>query len=602
MKIERIGAPMRRYRLGGFVVVCFLILIGALSEEAGAASDVLGLPLSLSFEKMAGVSSAPLKDSGRDIPFEPVKDGILQLESFSGSSWFRIRMEDLIRELEALSLYPDGEGVLMFATPHVTHVDCFIPQTPATYARYTFGKASGNVLQFLYTRYPVLWLPSLRNTFTDGYLYLNVRSDYPVSTRLYLLPPLPFIRFFFKSLIIQLGFVGIMFSFVVTYFLFYLMTGEKINRTFMLIQLGATLFVVSFNGHLHAYLKLPVTVANFATWTAFGLTSIIGVLFFLSELEDRPRTRRAYRWTLYVQLLLAPALVAAALTGRFLWVFAGVLLSLTLNLAGSLLLFVSMVMKRTAPRALILYSGANLAFFAGIGAMFAGVRYAPYFLPALSYPDFFYMSCLILSPLLLVSMLLSESRVRFDSYNLLKAQSSHYRELSQRDGLTGLYNRSYLEHALEDNVKRAERTGRSLSFLMLDIDHFKNFNDTWGHQEGDRALELVARVIRDSLREQDVAARYGGEEFSVILSGAGLPIANIVAERIRKSCKARSLSLGSEKTLTVSLGIALFHPGDTPASLIRRADEALYRAKKSGRNRAEVEIFAPGAPHRQNFI
>lgn len=587
---------MRRYRLLGFIVLCLFILTGALSEQAGADSDIFGLPLSLSFEKMAGAPSTPLKNPGKDILFESVEDDVLRLNSFNGSSWFRIRMEDLIRELKALSLYPDGEGVLMFATSHVTHVDCFIPKTPTTYARYTFGKASGNVLQFLYTRYPVLWLPSLKDSVTDGYVYLNVRSEYPVAAKLHLLAPLPFIRFFFKSLIVQLGFVGIMFSFVVTYLLFYLMTGEKLNRTLMLIQLGATLFIASFNGHLHAYLKLPVTAANFVTWTTFGLTSIIGTAYFLGELRDRPRTRRAYRWTLYIQLLLAPALVAAALCGRFLWVFVGVLLSLSLNVAGSLLLFVSMVLKKTAPRTLILYFGAHLAFFAGIGAMLAGVYYTPCLFPSLSYPDFFYMACLILSPLLLVSMLLSESRVRFDNYNLLKAQSSHYRELSQRDGLTGLYNRSYLELSLDENVKRAEKTGRALSFLMLDIDHFKNFNDTWGHQEGDRALELVARVVRDSLREQDVAARYGGEEFSVILSGAGLPIANIVAERIRKSCETRSLSLGAEKTLTVSLGIALFHPGDTPASLIRRADEALYRAKKLGRNRAEVETPAPGAP------
>lgn len=128
---------------------------------------------------------------------------------------------------------------------------------------------------------------------------------------------------------------------------------------------------------------------------------------------------------------------------------------------------------------------------------------------------------------------------------------------------------------------------------MLDIDHFKEFNDTWGHQEGDRALAFVARVIRDSLREQDVAARYGGEEFSIVLAGADLFIANIVAERIRRSCEARSFSLGGDRTLTVSLGVSLFRPGETPDCLIRRADEALYQAKNNGRNRAEAEAPRP---------
>ncbi len=289
-------------------------------------------------------------------------------------------------------------------------------------------------------------------------------------------------------------------------------------------------------------------------------------------------------------------MLAAALRGTFALAFAGLLLSFILNLAGCLLLFVSMLLKKVSPRTLLLYSGTHLAFFFGIGGMFANVYCAPYYLSHLSYPDLSYMVFLVISPLLLVWLLLSESRARFDGYNVLKAQSSHYRELSQRDGLTGLYNRSYLEHALEESVKQAEKSGRSLSFIMLDIDHFKRFNDTWGHQEGDRALTLVAKVIRDSLREQDVAARYGGEEFSVVLSGAGLPIAGIVAERIRKSCEDHSPSLGVDKTLTVSLGISLFHPGDTPESLVRRADEALYRAKGKGRNRVEVELPTPGAP------
>ena len=283
---------------------------------------------------------------------------------------------------------------------------------------------------------------------------------------------------------------------------------------------------------------------------------------------------------------------ALPIYGRFIWVYIGATCAFLLSLAGSVLLFVHMVRTRTSLRSLLLYAVSHITFFLGIGIMFLGTYYTPYYLDKLSYPDIPYMSLLIAAPFFSILRKLFESRARFDNYNRLQAQSAHYRELSQRDGLTGLYNRSYLEQILNDSVRHAERTGKSLSFIMLDIDHFKEFNDTWGHQEGDRALAFVARVIRDSLREQDVAARYGGEEFSIVLAGADLFIANIVAERIRRSCEARSFSLGGDRTLTVSLGVSLFRPGETPDCLIRRADEALYQAKNNGRNRAEAE-----APH-----
>lgn len=585
---------MRRYRLLTSFLVCLFLVAGIFSVEAEAGPEDSGFSLLQGAEEMVLAPSAPLRNPGKDILFEPVSGGVIKMGSFNNSRWFRISMKDLIQGLEKLPSYPEEEGILMFANPHVTHVDCFIPETPTKYARYTFGNASGNVLHFLYTRYPVLWMPPLKNFMEDGYVYLNVRSDYPVSAQLYLLAPRTFIRFFFRSLIIQLGFLGIMISFTVTYFLFYMMTGEKVYRTFMLIQLGMTLLISAFNGHLHAYLKLPMPVSTFMTWGAFGLMNIVGTRFFLGELQDRPRAHRLYRPALYFQSAMAPAVLVLAMSDRFFWVFLGALTAFSLSFAGSLLLFVSQLRKKTPPRALALYAGAHTTFFLGIGGMFACTYYAPHYFTRLSYPDLIYMVLLVISPFLLVWLLLSGSRVRFDSYNLLKAQSSHYRELSQRDGLTGLYNRSYLEHVLEESVKQARKTGKALAFIMLDIDHFKRYNDTWGHQEGDRALTLVARVIRDSLREQDVAARYGGEEFSVILSGASLPIACIVAERIRLSCEEHSSTLGADKTLTVSLGISLFHPGDTPETLIRRADDALYRAKKEGRNRMELESgYAP---------
>ena len=593
---------MRRNRVLKFFLVPFLIILGSvLSERADADFNNALFPLLLGIEKMT-VHSPSLKDPGKDIPFESISGDIITQNSFNGSSWFRIPMEDLVRNIEGVSLRPDEGGVLMITSPHITHVDCFVPKTLSSYEHYSYNKDSRNALQFLYTRYPVLWLPPLNGATRDGYVYLNVRSDYPVAARLCLLSPLSFIRFFFKSMIIQIVFVGIMIAFVVTYFLFYMMTGEKEYRTFMILQLSTTLLAASFNGHFHAYMNLPAPLSVFITWSVFGLANIVGARFLLSELQGAPRIWKAYRPALRNQCALALGVLAAAMNGRFLWVYIGATCAFLLSLAGSVLLFVQMVRTRPPLRSLLLYAVSHITFFLGIGIMFLGTYYTPYYLDKLSYPDIPYMTLLIAAPFFSILRKLSESRARFDNYNRLQAQSAHYRELSQRDGLTGLYNRSYLEQILNDSVRHAERTGKSLSFIMLDIDHFKEFNDTWGHQEGDRALAFVARVIRDSLREQDVAARYGGEEFSIVLAGADLFIANIVAERIRRSCETRSLSLGKYKTLTVSLGISLFRPGETPESLIRRADEALYRAKRNGRNRAEAEAPRPShAPRKPSL-
>ncbi|MGC8872851.1 MAG: diguanylate cyclase [Chloroflexia bacterium] len=160
------------------------------------------------------------------------------------------------------------------------------------------------------------------------------------------------------------------------------------------------------------------------------------------------------------------------------------------------------------------------------------------------------------------------------------------RERAMRDSLTGLYNHAHLRERLREEVERARREGRTLALLMLDLDHFKQLNDTYGHLLGDAALRSVAQVLRRQTREYDVAGRYGGEEFVVVLPGAGEDEAREVAERIRTGVK-EAPSPGLEGVpITVSIGVALFPThGDSPDALIAAADTALYQAKALGRDR-----------------
>ena len=172
-------------------------------------------------------------------------------------------------------------------------------------------------------------------------------------------------------------------------------------------------------------------------------------------------------------------------------------------------------------------------------------------------------------------------------------------QLAATDSLTALFNRRYFEQALPREVSRAERRGGSIALMMLDIDHFKQLNDTYGHTVGDVVLKKVAGLLSKAVRKGDVLARYGGEEFVILLSEASYRVSREIAERIRKSIAAATIHpAGPRRRVTISVGWALY-PDDTRETdkLIELADRALYFAKDTGRNcvagyhilRAEVE-------------
>jgi diguanylate cyclase (GGDEF)-like protein len=165
-------------------------------------------------------------------------------------------------------------------------------------------------------------------------------------------------------------------------------------------------------------------------------------------------------------------------------------------------------------------------------------------------------------------------------------------QLSQLDGLTGLYNHRVFKEKLEQEVSKRSRTGKPLSLIMLDIDHFKKFNDNFGHQEGDAILKELAVVIRGQCRHatMDACFRYGGEEFSVILPEQELGIALKVADRMRRIVENHPFRIKEKHPgtdLTVSLGVAGLSGTDDvkPEELLKMADEALYASKRNGRNR-----------------
>ncbi|MBR9980463.1 MAG: diguanylate cyclase, partial [Desulfatitalea sp.] len=186
--------------------------------------------------------------------------------------------------------------------------------------------------------------------------------------------------------------------------------------------------------------------------------------------------------------------------------------------------------------------------------------------------------------LLRLRRVLKERRLTQERIHMLEK----LKRLSITDGLTQLYNSRYFYNQLKIEIDRTSRYQRPLSLLLLDIDNFKDYNDNYGHLEGDKVLVRLGQVIRSCLRKMDSAYRYGGEEFTVILPETEGDEAATVAERIRSAVQAdRFYPKGEDNPLsiTVSVGVTEFHRPEEIALFVQRADKAMYQSKQAGRNR-----------------
>ena len=160
-------------------------------------------------------------------------------------------------------------------------------------------------------------------------------------------------------------------------------------------------------------------------------------------------------------------------------------------------------------------------------------------------------------------------------------------KLATTDGLTDLYNHRYFQDQMKMNVEHSKRYETNFSLIIIDIDFFKKFNDTYGHQSGDAVLRQVAQILKRNVRATDIVCRYGGEEMSIILPNTGKDEAQMTAEKICKIVSEKQFKLNNDKEthVTISLGVSTYpFDGETPTNLIDAADKRLYNAKNNGRN------------------
>ena len=190
------------------------------------------------------------------------------------------------------------------------------------------------------------------------------------------------------------------------------------------------------------------------------------------------------------------------------------------------------------------------------------------------------------------------SRLQLENFDLV-TRNSQLAEISARDSLTGLYNRWYVMEKIDSEMNRALRHGYPLAVLMLDLDHFKDINDSFGHPTGDKVLKSVGHVLKESCRVYDVPGRYGGEEFCIVLPETPISNTSIVANRIQEKLANTRHDVG-ENTITVTASIGVAGTDSVPDesvvsgnALLERADRALYTAKNQGRNR--IEFWRPAS-------
>jgi two-component system, cell cycle response regulator len=193
--------------------------------------------------------------------------------------------------------------------------------------------------------------------------------------------------------------------------------------------------------------------------------------------------------------------------------------------------------------------------------------------------------------LLRLKRVLKERRLTQERLHMME----ELKKLSITDGLTQLYNSRYFYSQIKGEIERFKRYGHKLSMLLLDIDHFKDYNDTHGHLEGDKILVRIGRIIKSCLRKMDTAYRYGGEEFTIILPGTPGEEAKTVAERLRTAVAAEDFTGGDHpgSRITISIGVTQYCHDEPVSSFVQRADQAMYQSKQSGRNKVSCIFIKP---------
>ena len=323
------------------------------------------------------------------------------------------------------------------------------------------------------------------------------------------------------------------------------------------------------------YFMRAVGISGMGNIDLWAAVSIGGLVLIYTLIRSGLSSRLADPSLAFIQMLYAIACDAAAFT------ITGQGRGVALPILSVILMF---GMFGLSIRQVMIVAGYGLTLFS------FSVAYLHWYLHLDEPTGLLIAYFLILFVVLMATTVLTWRLQRISAYireqkNQLALAFDKIQQISNYDELTGLANRRYMLEKMRNEVQRAERTSAPLLLAILDIDHFKQINDQYGHLEGDRALQLFTSVVQNNIRTNDTLARWGGEEFLILLTDTEASVGAICLERVRTKVAEEKISVhNSALNLTVSIGVTAFTKGETIETTLARADAALYRAKGQGRN------------------
>ncbi len=469
-----------------------------------------------------------------------------------------------------------GPWVLEVAAPWMDRVDLYLPKPGGGWS----GQSTGLDQPLAANRVSGFALEAPADTPRTGYAYLRLQSVLSLNAGLRLWTHAGFFSHVVTDSYLFGTLYGVLGAMVLVNLMVLLTTRDRAYLLYVLYLLSITAHQICLQGQV---LLLPTSVWHLVPELSLVVSASLfffGAAFcrvFIVTKEHAPLVDRLLQGVQAAALLL----LALGLSGQLWW---GTWVVHSLALVGPV-----------------------LAIVAGIKALAHGFRPARFYLVAwvvlllgamawgawsmgwqvlVPLPRSLITVAAALECVLLSLALADRIGVMQRERRLLAQRERRFRHMSITDDLTGLFNARYLWSKLASEIRHAHELGQPLGLVLLDVDGFKRFNDTYGHIEGDRVLAALGRLMREVVRPADSPCRYGGEEFALVLPGAEGQASREVAERLRETLARLSFRPGDGErvTVTVSLGTAQLLPGDDAGTLVKRADRALYEAKARGKN------------------
>ncbi len=510
--------------------------------------------------------------------FQPHYGSFINLDGNAENKWVRLQLTNA----ESIRRW-----VFEVETSKLDWVTLYVPEPhePTGYRAVLAGRSENTHKEVLtFSNFAYQSPPSVGTDMGTQTIYIRLGSKGPSALTLVLWTSEAFQihamhNYFFFALI-----YGVMICMALYNLFIYVSLRHKVYLTYVFYMTSFLFYFSIMNGHTSELARLDGALPLILEWVFLGLSIFLSATFCQQFLETRANTP-AWHWALVVFQCMAISIIGLGLFQQH--DNAALVANITGAMGPFTLVSVGVIRLRQG------FHSASWFLLANTSFLFGTVFFVAWTMGLISVDvpgNMIFTLGPAIEAVLLSFALAARIRTLEQEKLVLARSQARYKRASETDGLTGLYNKRYLTDRLKTEASQAHRTGHPLSFMMMDVDNFKRFNDTYGHPEGDVVLRVLADVIVNEIRDYDVGCRYGGEEFAVIFPDTSTDQAHHAAQRICQSFAAKVFSPPGHADISssVSIGIAEYLSDESPADLVRRADEALYAAKNQGKNRVII--------------